>query len=742
MLKRIVSLMMCMVLIVGIIPICAKATDAVTVSVSFSINGTLEADKYGEIIANREIELSGKESYTANDALHALHTLYHPDGEEAYGTDVSTSDWGTYSYITKLWGDNSGKFGYQVNGGEVSTTLDTPMGDGDTLDVCIYENYYPDTEDYTKFDIRYAEVIEGESVYLTLSYCSGYDDNTFAMIFSPLEGATITIDGEKTDIVTDADGRAEITVEDAGNYIISAAMTKTLAGENPKVVGAITAPACTLKVTMRPENALLHGIAGAYLDDGVLDSGSNLPWIVADLAVYAELYPNGKNVFGKNLRQACLDKLISNAATMNSPGDLAKTIIALSALGYDASAVYTSSGAELKLVEKLIALVDAQSEDVTNMYTLPYVIIALGAGDYATHAQMEYLVNSAISTKADWLKVEDMGTDAMTPMILALAPYDAAKDAIDEAVTVLLGEQREDGLIDGLPGYESASTALAICALSALDYDVTEITKGGDSLMAGLISDANEDMTALSNAFATEQGFRALLAWKMQGEGVYDFSDFPKDEAHATRVAIGGGGGGGTTKPVVPEEEPEEIPEEVPAISFPDVKEGDWYYDAVSFVCNEGLFNGTGNGFEPNGKMTRAMLVTVLYRLGGEQTAEASAFDDVKAGDWYFDAVNWAASKGIVKGVNEYAFAPNESVTREQLATILYRFAASKGEDTEGSDISTFADADTVSSYAIDAISFAVARGIVTGKGEGILAPRDTATRAEVATMLMRYTSK
>lgn len=740
--KRLISLFLCLVLAVGIIP--ANATDGdIAVYVSFSVYGELAPDKNGEVIANREITLNGE--VTVNDALYKLHALYCEEGESAYET--GTSDWG--AYITKLWGDSSGNFGYQVNGGSVYTTLDTVLNDGDRLDACIYKNLYPDTENYTTFDVSAAEVFEGESVTLTLTV-AGYDEE-YNMVFSPLEGATITIDGKMSDIVTDENGEAEIALDKAGDYIISAKMDKTLIkkDENGEITGeetvpAITAPACTLTVKMTPENELIHGIAGAYIEDGILDSGSNLPWIASDLAVYESIYGE---VIDDTLRQKILDKLILDAENMNSPGDLSKTIIALSALGYDASVVYTSSGAQLKLVEKLLSLVDAKDENVTNMYTLPYVIIALNEGDFATSEQIEYLVKFAVNSKEDWLKTEDMGTDAMTPMLLALSPYyddEAVSAALDAAVEILKAEQREDGLIDGFPGYEGASTGLAICGLSALGIDASEVSNGGKNLIEGLLSDANEEKDALSNAFATEQGFRGLLAWKMLGKRMYDFCDFPKNEARATRVSTGGGGGGSSKPKEEPKEEPEETPEEetMPEITFPDVNEGDWYYDAVAFVCEKGLFNGTDKGFEPSGKMTRAMLVTVLYRLSGEEASSVSAFSDVKAGDWYCDAVGWAYDAGIVNGVNATTFAPNDSITREQMAAILYRFAKMQSEDVTGVDISEFSDADDVSDYAVDAFSYAVKNGIITGKGENTLAPGDSATRAEVATILMRYVSK
>jgi len=138
--------------------------------------------------------------------------------------------------------------------------------------------------------------------------------------------------------------------------------------------------------------------------------------------------------------------------------------------------------------------------------------------------------------------------------------------------------------------------------------------------------------------------------------------------------------------------------------------------------------------------MTRAMLVTVLWRMEGAPKARACEFKDVAEGAWYEEAVAWAAEESIVNGMTETSFAPNAAITREQMATILYRYAQYKGMSTRGNaDLDDYTDADSISAYAAKAMNWAVANGLITGMTETALAPTGTATRAQVATILMRF---
>ena len=177
-------------------------------------------------------------------------------------------------------------------------------------------------------------------------------------------------------------------------------------------------------------------------------------------------------------------------------------------------------------------------------------------------------------------------------------------------------------------------------------------------------------------------------------------------------------------------------------LPFHDVTEGDWFYDAVRYAYETGLMDGVGgNRFAPNSETTRAQLVTILYRLAGEpEPGGDSGFSDVAAGTWYTDAVAWAAQNGIVNGVSDTEFAPGDDITREQLAAILYRYAACQGYDvSQRADLSGFGDASSISGYAQEALSWAHAQGLVLGFEDGSLRPQGTASRAQIAAVLMRF---
>ena len=176
-------------------------------------------------------------------------------------------------------------------------------------------------------------------------------------------------------------------------------------------------------------------------------------------------------------------------------------------------------------------------------------------------------------------------------------------------------------------------------------------------------------------------------------------------------------------------------------LPFPDVTEGDWFYDAVRYAYETGLMDGVGdNLFAPNSQTTRAQLVTILYRLAGQPAVSGDLiFTDVEVGTWYTDAVAWAAENGIVNGTTDATFAPGEDITRGQLVTVLYRYAESKGYDVSASaDLSGYPDAGQVQAYAQPAMAWAVAEGIVEGM-DGNLNPAGNATRAQIATILMRF---
>ena len=176
---------------------------------------------------------------------------------------------------------------------------------------------------------------------------------------------------------------------------------------------------------------------------------------------------------------------------------------------------------------------------------------------------------------------------------------------------------------------------------------------------------------------------------------------------------------------------------------FTDVRTSDWFYDPVKYVYEEGLMTGTGaTAFAPNVTTTRAMIVSILYRLEGGPavSGNSSPFNDVHTSDWYYDAVRWAERTGVVGGVGDGRFAPNTAITREQLAAMLMNYANYKHQNVSArADLSRYSDADRVSAWAEDAVAWANAEGYISGMTTTTIAPQGSATRAQVAAILQRY---
>ncbi len=184
--------------------------------------------------------------------------------------------------------------------------------------------------------------------------------------------------------------------------------------------------------------------------------------------------------------------------------------------------------------------------------------------------------------------------------------------------------------------------------------------------------------------------------------------------------------------------------EEVDILPFTDVSNSDWYYDAVKYVFDNNIMSGTSSTlFSPNLKTTRGMIVTILYRLEGQPKASGLMFGDVAQDMYYTEAVSWASANGIVSGYGNGGFGPDDLITREQLVSVLYRYAAFKGIDvSDRADIRRFADAYLVSGYAVEAMEWAYSCGLITGMQDGTLSPDGGAERAQTAAMLMRFEQK
>lgn len=391
-----------------------------------------------------------------------------------------------------------------------------------------------------------------------------------------------------------------------------------------------------------------------------------------------------------------------------------------------------------------------------------------------------------------WAIAGSVADPDMTGMaIQALAPYyhsnpDVAA-AVERALECLSAIQYENGSFGSIDGICSESCAQVIVALTALGIDPEtdeRFVKNGISVVDALCMFAVEEggfehiPYSGFNGMATEQGQYALTAYFRFLEGetfLYDMTDvtiFTDEDTTEEEPIV-------DEEPVVDEETEENI---VPDVSeedsaaledtpsaemkepaeataekeseitesilftedtFIDVQKNDWHYESVKFVYENNLMQGTDNGFEPNRKMTRAMLVTVLYRMAApEEMVATNRFSDVPEGAWYTDAVMWASENNLVSGVGDNQFAPEEEITREQMALMIYRYAKKCGVDVSGSkNLERFADVNEVSDWALDAMKWANSVDLIKGIGDTMLSPKHTATRAQVATILMRLCS-
>ncbi len=231
-------------------------------------------------------------------------------------------------------------------------------------------------------------------------------------------------------------------------------------------------------------------------------------------------------------------------------------------------------------------------------------------------------------------------------------------------------------------------------------------------------------------------------------EGVVTLEPTEKEEGTMTFTCLTCGG---TKTESIPALDPDpngcEYGENCGSLTFTDMPAlGNWAHAGIDFVVEKGLFNGMNKTtFAPNKTMTRAMLVTVLWRSAGEPEADGATFTDVPAEQWYTEAVAWAAEKGVVTGYTDGTFRPDNQITREQLATILFRYTKLYEMDPpERADLDSFPDSKDVQSYAVEAFRWAVGKGLVNGiydssAGETFLRPAGSATRAQVATILMRF---
>ena len=331
-------------------------------------------------------------------------------------------------------------------------------------------------------------------------------------------------------------------------------------------------------------------------------------------------------------------------------------------------------------------------------------------------------VNTEIGDYVTFITV--MNTGLLYVDNVLVVDYQAAAERGELTETVSVTAESTNLHADGEPASTKVTanvtatdgTAPSVTWVSSDESVVTVTSDGGLTAMVTAVGNGTATITAISNDGSGASGNITLTVSPA---------------------------GGSYVPPVVVVTPPEEEKDETPTIAdFTDLDENAWYREGVEYVLENGLMKGVGDDkFLPDGTADRAMLATIIWRLDGEQEVDFElTFEDVEPDTWYTEAVRWAASEKVVNGYSDLKFGLFDPITREQLAVMLYRYASIKGiEVNEDANLSDYLDSGDISDWALPAMKWAVETGIIKGVGGGKLAPKNTATRAEAATMLKRY---
>ena len=389
---------------------------------------------------------------------------------------------------------------------------------------------------------------------------------------------------------------------------------------------------------------------------------------------------------------------------------------------------------------------------------MAYVDSSGNASAYVTAAEFHTLLEEAVEAGATMIVIAPTGADRASSISVEL-PRGALGGVIDEAeadlaVRTHLGEMdipsgALSNILDGTSGQDltvhmarlPAANAGILLAGSAGSFsterlEAATVIEVGISSGSRIVSNFGGRSVTLLLPVDETAGYQAgeiYSVYLVDTDGALQMLTGRCRRANGSLCVEVAASKLGTFV-LVPPEKPVQLP-------FTDVGENNWFYDAVVYAYTNGLFNGTSpTTFSPNGTMTRSMLVTVLWRMEGEPTVNsANPFTDVAAGTWYTDAVTWANANGIVNGMSATTFEPNGNLTREQIAAILYRYAKVKGWNINGaSSLSAFPDGSQVAEWAVRAMEWTYSEGLIIGRDDGRLDPKGQASRAEVATILMR----
>jgi len=684
---------------------------------------------------------------------------------------LSTSDmypWGGWLYYVNNLSADEGAADYSIN-------------NGDTIVMFFVENFMENI--YTWFDIEQTQIQAGQELQLTLT--GSYDDwgeGTKNTITDPVSDAAILVNDQVYEVngetvKTDSEGRVTLTFSEPGTYHVTAEK-KNVSGER-----IITRPYCLVTVEQTPGNGGGGGgditpPSKEYITLSVDKKTINKGYVI--LPTQVELQP-GDTVWSVLKRE--LDarnisyeyKWYDGVYVQSIDGDGEFDYGPLSGWVCKVNGEFLNYSASIYVLEDgdVVEWVYTRDlgKDVGNIWmpevpknvnteaghaVEPSATVKDGKASTSLElADIKEAIDSAkgkseaiiiapkVSETAKSMEVslskeaiKEMVRQTDSPLIIE-TPLGSI--TIPNEVLAVIAEQGSGSTVTmSLETVESSSLTPAQqeAAGGKPVYDIS-IMSGGKPISG---FDGAELVIALPYTLQEGESAENVKVWYLNDAGELEQIDCTYDEktglatfktSHLSYYVVG-----------VEAEKIEKEEKEDYVLNFTDVKESDWFYDAVKFVVENGLFKGTGETtFSPNQPMTRAMLVTVLHNLeGAPEAAGANNFTDVKNGEWYTNAVIWAGTNDIVRGYGNGLFGTNDPITREQMAAILYSYASYKGYDvTATANFSAYTDAAEISSWAKQAMGWANAKGLITGRTATTLVPGGTATRAEVASILKRF---
>ena len=674
---------------------------------------------------------------------------YVVDVEKGQGTDLDTY---TVKKAEATWVVTGGT----VNSGTLSSALEAVKTSGGTI--TLLQNATLDNANYT---ISRPVTIQGNYEVTVTANANDSAPNTPA--FAVTAGSSLTLDGVQMTI------KGTETKGDNGNYN----------GQGLNLYNSST---------RGTDGAALTLTNGASLTLTGLESGMVFP---ATATEYATVTVED----GSSLSISNIDGNASNGGDWNVKGNSSLSVsncgshgLSTELLTVDASRVTVDNAGYCGIVASEVTLTDSANVSVTNCgEKLPYP--SNGTSQWAPDKEsyknaMEIKANGELSVTNSTLSLtnnKDKNGNAINSIYVGnnevtnkggqiLATLVLAKDSNDYTITYV-----NNGQVYNTYVVKNSDSSNYTLIAAPADYGYNHFvgwksSVDGETYGAGekveikqntiftaqwsYIPPANpnykitigdmENGTVTANPTAAKAGATVTLT-PVPDEG-YALSTLTVTDRFGDAVRVTENSDGTYTFPmpngqVTVTATFVQVEEPAPTEPFVDVNEGDWFYDAVVYAYQNELMDGVGgNRFAPNSETTRAQLVTILYRLEGEPAVSGDLpFTDVEAGIWYTDAILWAAQNNIVNGVSDTEFAPGDDLTRQQLVTILYRYAEAKGYDVSASaDLSGYPDAGQVQDYAQPAMAWAVAEGIVEGM-DGNLNPAGNASRAQIATILMRF---